>query len=174
VTDTVCDNTRELALAETGQQFKVKHSRHSRAQLAPARQALAMVHTLAGDFIGEIQRLCATPVSAAQWRWFLDRHAPRTDPATSRLLEGRALTHIDGKRDRLEQLYRADPRVSPWAGTAHGVIQAVNTYEHHEATIRGDRHERNGMKTLTGEFGKLDRTTWQTLLPILNGSSKRA
>jgi phage/plasmid-like protein (TIGR03299 family) len=47
VTDTVCDNTRELALSEAGQEFKVKHSRNSRLQLAPARQALEMVHTLA-------------------------------------------------------------------------------------------------------------------------------
>ncbi len=39
VTDTVCDNTRELALAEAGQEVKVKHSRYSRAQLGPARQA---------------------------------------------------------------------------------------------------------------------------------------
>ena len=29
VTDTVCDNTRESALSEFGQEFKVKHSRHS-------------------------------------------------------------------------------------------------------------------------------------------------
>jgi len=48
VTDTVCDNTRELALSERGQEVKVKHSRNSHAQLAPARQALAMVHTLGG------------------------------------------------------------------------------------------------------------------------------
>ena len=41
VTDTVCDNTRELALSESGQEFKIKHSRNSRLQLAPARQALA-------------------------------------------------------------------------------------------------------------------------------------
>ena len=26
-------------------------------------------------------------------------------------------------------------RVSPWAGTAHGVIKAVNTYSHHEGTV---------------------------------------
>ena len=29
ITDVVCDNTRELALAEPGQEFKVKHSRYS-------------------------------------------------------------------------------------------------------------------------------------------------
>ena len=36
ITDVVCDNTREIALAEQGQTYKVNHSRHSHAQLAPA------------------------------------------------------------------------------------------------------------------------------------------
>ena len=55
VTATVCDNTRELALAEHGQDYKVKHSRYSTAKLGEARQALAMVHTLADDFAAEVQ-----------------------------------------------------------------------------------------------------------------------
>ena len=63
VTDTVCDNTRELALSERGQQVKVKHSRNSRAQLGPARQALQMVHTLADDFAQEVARLCQVEVA---------------------------------------------------------------------------------------------------------------
>src|SRR5664280_1495356 len=45
VTDTVCDNTRELALAETGQQYKIKHSRYSGMRIAEAREALSMIHT---------------------------------------------------------------------------------------------------------------------------------
>jgi phage/plasmid-like protein (TIGR03299 family) len=170
VTDTVCDNTRELALAEAGQEFKVKHSRNSRAQLGPARQALELVHTLAEDFAAEITTLCATPVSAAQWDYFLNRHVPRVDANTGRLLEGRALTLADRKRGTLELLYRADPRVAPWTGTAHGVIQAVNTYEHHEGTVRGDRAERNNLKTINGDFGTLDRRTWQTLRPLLTAA----
>jgi phage/plasmid-like protein (TIGR03299 family) len=81
VTDVVCDNTREAALREDGQQFKVKHSRHSHAQLAPAREALAMVHTLADDFAAEVARLCAIPVRDDQWRQFLDTHVSRDDAA---------------------------------------------------------------------------------------------
>jgi len=87
ITDTVCDNTRACALAEKGQEFKVKHTGHSRAQLGPARQALAMVHTLAQDFAAEVAELCAVQVSGPQWRRFLDTHAPRVDPETSRLLK---------------------------------------------------------------------------------------
>lgn len=58
--------------------------------------------------------------------------------------------------------------VAPWAGTAHGVVQAVNTFEHHESGIRGTtRPERNLLKTITGDFGKLDRNTLSTLNKVL-------
>jgi len=166
VTDTVCDNTRELALSERGQEVKVKHSRNSHAQLGPARQTLAMVHTLADDFAQEVARLCQMEVTQSQWKAFLDAHIPRHDNDGT-ALTGRSLTTADRKRDTLAGLYRADPRVSPWAGTAHGVLQAVNTYEHHEGVVRGERAERNGLKTITGDFGRLDRTTWKTLNAIL-------
>ncbi len=166
VTDTVCDNTRALALAEQGQEFKVKHSRHSRAQLAPARQALQMVHTLADEFAAEIAALCSTQVTDRQWEHFLDAHVPRTDRTGARLT-GRALTLADSKRQSLQNLYRTDPRVSPWAGSAHAVLQAVNTYHHHESLIRGDRQERNNLRTVTGEISRLDHGTWQTLQQIL-------
>ncbi len=95
-----------------------------------------------------------------------DTHVPRTDPTGARLT-GRALTLADSKRQSLQNLYRTDPRVAPWAGTAHGVLQAVNTYDHHEGLIRGDRQERNNLRTVTGEISRLDHGTWQTLQQIL-------
>ena len=55
-------------------------------------------------------------------------------------------------------------RVTPWAGTAHGVLQAITTYDHHDSVIRGERHT---LKTITGDTGRLDRTTWRTLQPLL-------
>lgn len=54
----------------------------------------------------------------------------------------------DSKRARLDELYVYDPRVAPWTGTAHGVLQAVNTWARHHATVRGsDRADRNAYKT---------------------------
>jgi phage/plasmid-like protein (TIGR03299 family) len=167
VTATVCDNTRELALAENGQQYKIKHTRGSSAQLAPARAALALVHTLADEFASEVKELCATGVTDRQWAAFLDAQVPLLDPK-SQPLAGRALTMADNKRSRLEELYQHDERVSPWAGTAFGVIQAVNTYEHHDKTIRGaDRPDRNMLRTVTGEFGQIDRNSWKQLSSVL-------
>lgn len=85
VTATVCDNTRELALAEQGQAYRVKHSRYSHAKLGEARDALAMVHTLADDFAAEVAALTRLEVSPAQWSRFLDLHVPVADGNRLRL-----------------------------------------------------------------------------------------
>jgi phage/plasmid-like protein (TIGR03299 family) len=168
VTDVVCDNTRELALSERGQQHKVKHSRYSQARIAEARDALALVRTLADEFAAEIATLCAVQVSATEWQRFLDLTVPVADSKTGQALSGRSATMADTKRQELNHLYRHDPRVAPWAGTAHGVIQALNTYEHHSSIVRGtDRAERNMLRTVTGEFGNLDRSAWANLSKVL-------
>jgi phage/plasmid-like protein (TIGR03299 family) len=167
VTATVCDNTRQLALAEKGEEFKVKHTRGSTAQLAPAREALALVNTLADEFAAEVKELCATTVTDRQWATFLDAQVPITDQQ-GQPLTGRSLTMADKKRSRLDSLYRHDDRVSPWVGTAYGVMQAVSTYEHHDSAIRGvDRSERNMLRAVTGQFGQVDRSSWKTLSSVL-------
>lgn len=167
ITDVVCDNTREAALAEAGQQFKVKHTRHSKARLTDARAALELVHDLAEDFASEVRRLCATPVPGTSWGRFLDAYVPRTDPH-GKPITGKALMLTDKKRSTLERLYAHDDRVAPWAGTAHGVIQAVNTFEHWESNVRGaSRAERNMLRTIAGDFGKADRAALQVLEKVL-------
>jgi phage/plasmid-like protein (TIGR03299 family) len=86
VTNVVCDNTMSAALAENGQRIKVRHSRHSRLRLAEARQALAIVHTIADDFTAQVAQLAATTVTDRQWAAFLDAHITRptaADPAPS-------------------------------------------------------------------------------------------
>jgi hypothetical protein len=68
----------------------------------------------------------------------------------------------------VQRLYRYDDRVAPWAGTAHGVLAAVNTHAHHEGTVRGaSRPERNMHRTVNGDFGRLDRNTHSTLTRVL-------
>lgn len=166
ITDVVCDNTRSAALAESGETFKVRHSRNSRARLGAAREALALVHTIADDFTREVQQLCGTPVTHTEWLRFLETYVPRVRNGMA--LTGRAETLADKKRYMLNRLYRHDQRVAPWAGTAHGVIQAINTYEHHEGTVRGTTgSERNMLRTVAGDFAKIDRHALNTLTRVL-------
>jgi phage/plasmid-like protein (TIGR03299 family) len=70
VTDTVCDNTRECALAEKGHAYKVKHSRHSNMRITEAREALQLIDTLADEFAAEVAQLCAIEVSRPQRQAF--------------------------------------------------------------------------------------------------------
>ena len=106
-------------------------------------------------------------MTPAQWQQFLDLAVPRTG-AEGHPLTGRSLTMADTKRCALERLYAHDDRVAPWAGTAHGVLQAVNTFEHHEGIVRGTtRPERNMLRTISGDYTALDRGTWDTLVEIL-------
>jgi hypothetical protein len=72
------------------------------------------------------------------------------------------------KRDTLTRLWNHDARVTPWRGTAWGVVQAVNTYVHHEQTVRGmDRAERNMLRAVDGGADALDTATLTTLRKIL-------
>jgi phage/plasmid-like protein (TIGR03299 family) len=161
VTNVVCDNTMSAALSESGQRVKVRHSRHSRLRLGEARQALAIVHTIADDFAAQVAALSATRVSDAQWARFLDAHVP---PAPT----GRGKTLAEKKRDTLSRLWDHDARVSPWRGTAWGVVQAVNTYVHHEQTVRGaDRAERNMLRAVDGGTDTMDTATLTTLRHVL-------
>ena len=146
------------ALSRPAEPIKVRHSRHSRLRLAEARQALAIVHTIADDFAAQVTELTATTVTDRQWARFLDAHIGDATSARSRTIAGR-------KRDTLNGLWNSDVRVTPWRGTAWGVIQAVNTYTHHEQTVRGaDRPERNMLRAVEGGTDTLDTTTLSHVL----------
>lgn len=162
VTNVVCDNTMSVALGDRDQRVKVKHSRHSKVRIGEARQALALVHSIADDFAAEVAQLCRVTVTDRQWTAFLDTHTEITGKT------GRARTLADRQRGDLDRLWRHDARVSPWAGTAYGVVQAVNTWTHHEQTVRGaTRAERNMTRAVTGGVDQLDRTTLATLRTVL-------
>ncbi|MDF5758437.1 DUF932 domain-containing protein [Spongiactinospora sp. TRM90649] len=163
VTNIVCDNTMAAGLTERGQQVKIKHSRNAKFRLAEAREALNIVYALADGFCEAVRDLCRTSVTHRQWSAFLDAHAPM--PAEA----GRGRTMAENKRDSLARLWNHDMRVSPWRGTAWGVVQAVNTFTHHEQTVRGaERAERNMLRAVTGGVEELDRTTLRTLSVVLD------
>jgi phage/plasmid-like protein (TIGR03299 family) len=163
VTNVVCDNTHGIAMSERGQKIKIRHSRHSRLKLTEARQALHVVHEITSDFAAEVTRLCNIDISDAAWAAFLDAHAPL--PETT----GRSRTMAERKRETLTRLYDHDQRVAPWRGTGWGVLQAVNTYAHHEGIVRGaERAERNMLNAVTGRTDDLDQQTLGTLSAVLD------
>ena len=161
-TNVVCDNTMSAALREHGQAYKVRHSRYSTMRLQAARDALALLELTADDFAAEVKALCQRRVTDAQWRTFTDRLVPMPEGP------GRARTMAEKKRETLSRLWNHDHRVSPWKGTGWGVMQAVNTYVHHEQTVRGaERAERNMLRAVTGGIDDLDRKTADILAGVL-------
>ncbi|PPK90215.1 phage/plasmid-like protein (TIGR03299 family) [Kineococcus xinjiangensis] len=161
VTVVVCDNTLSAALGEKGQQVKVKHSRYADLRLTEARDALNMLEVTADAFQDQVRALCETTVTDRQWSAFLDRVAP---------IEGsnRSKTIARNKQDGLDRMWRHDSRVTDWKGTGWGVVQAVNTWEHWEKTVKGaERDERNRLRAVTGGVDDLDRSTVTTLNQVL-------
>ncbi|WP_127126965.1 DUF932 domain-containing protein [Georgenia sp. SYP-B2076] len=170
VTDVVCDNTRNAALLEEGQDLKIRHSRGSRLRLGSAREALSLVHTTAESFAAEVAALCAIEVDHRTWSRFLDAWIPMEDARGERL-GTRATRFAEKKREAMAGLYVHDRRVEPWGGTAHAVLQAVNTYEHHVRPVRGpSRPQRNMFRAVTGDFAAVDRTAWRVLQEVRAGA----
>jgi phage/plasmid-like protein (TIGR03299 family) len=162
ITDTVCDNTTEIALAEEGQQVKIKHSRYSGLRIGEAREALELIYDSADAFTAEVEKLCAEVVTDAQWLKVLDSLVAVPEE------KGRAQTTALNKRHTLNNLWLSDPRVEPWKNSAWGVHQAFNTWGQHYAVVKGaHRAERNFDNVLSGKTAAGDNLVLRTLEAVL-------
>lgn len=164
----VCDNTFEMGMAEKLSGYstvKVKHTRTSkgRLNLLTTQDALGIMAGMSDEIIAEVTTLAQTEVPKRKWSDFLDVHVPLpTD-------KGRGLTMAETKRDKLNTLYSTDTRVAPWAGTAWGVLQAVNTYNQHLAIVRGgERADRTMENAIKGKTGEADRDALEQLKLVLS------
>lgn len=157
----VCDNTLSVALGTMRRSVKVRHSSKSLGRLGDVREALGLVLTAGEAFNEQVRQLTAQPVAEARFERFLDRY---TEPASD---SKRAKNNATAKADALRQLWRNDERVTPWRGTAWGVVAAVNTYAQHVAPIRGaDRITRNTEFMVTGKADALDAATLEVLATV--------
>jgi phage/plasmid-like protein (TIGR03299 family) len=164
----VCDNTLSGALRENTDRVKIRHTSGSLARLGDIRQRLNLLYQVTDEFNAEMDELLKTPVSEREWGAFLEGHLTAAHKGPRPFEAGRGQTNWDNHRDELSGLYHSDPRVSPWAGTAFGVIQAVNTHDQHIKGVKGmSRGERNMVKMVTGEFDRLDTSTYKQLQLVL-------
>lgn len=163
VTIVVCDNTRDAALREDGETYSVRHTANSALRLEDARSALAIVHTMADDFGRELEALLSQKVSDKQYEKFVSKYVP-----TPLKDAQQAVTRAENTRSILRNLWTNDERVTPWKGTAFGVLQAVNTYRHHFRATRGGTVlvERNYMDALTGKTAVADIEALEVLASV--------
>ena len=132
VTVIVCDNTLAAGLSEKDQTFKLKHSKYSGMKISDAREALAIVHSMAEDFESELTRLTEWEISDDDFSKLLNSVVPIPEDASNK----RGVTVAEKKQAEILNLYRHDDRSAPWNGNAFGVLQAFNTWNHHFAQVR--------------------------------------
>jgi phage/plasmid-like protein (TIGR03299 family) len=169
VQNVVCDNTLAAGLSEQGQVFKVKHTAGSSLKLAEARSALSIIFEVAEEFAAEVKRLSAWKVTTRAWNNVLDALVPVPEIPAGQL-STRGYTLAVNKREELTKLYNNDERVTPWKGTALGVLQAFNTYEHHIANRRGGAHRAqvNMLRAVDGTTAQADANVIKTLALVSN------
>ena len=166
VTNTVCDNTMNIALGEHGGfRQKIRHSKNSLDKIQDVREALGIIHTATDSFGKQVEELLNQRVSERQFLSIVESEVPGKIPTLSDFSGPqfhRKLTHwkkVQEKRTFIHDLYRFDERVAPWTGTGYGVWQAFNTYQQHETAIQKKtiRVERNAKKMIAGDLARDDQ-----------------
>lgn len=149
----VCDNTLFAGLLTDGSQFKARHSKHSDMRIESIRQALDIMFTMSEDIIAEIEKLSNISVTNAEWDAIINRLVPVGEEG---IVAQQAISKMQNKQATLRTMYETDPMVAPWTGTALGVLQAFNTYQHHVVGKNDSRVERNAMNSINGKIQQAD------------------
>lgn len=156
----ICQNTLELFRAETDNGvYRRKHTAHSRIDITDVRQALNLIDERDEEFQKELRYLTEIEVGVKELEVFLSQWAPVPDEP------GRGRTRAENKRDKFMDLYRNSDMCRDWQGTAFGVLQTANTFEHHVSEIRGGtRGERIRESIITGKMRDKDIAAHKMML----------
>jgi phage/plasmid-like protein (TIGR03299 family) len=166
----VCDNTLAAFWQTALKILKVKHSRNSAGRLGDVRDALALVYQAADDFATAADALQNVTVTAADFDAWRNEMAPvpERDPKSS--TGGIKYTNARKVNDRYTELWTYDPKVTPWAGTAFGIVQLDNTYRTWDRGVKGadgGRLERNLLNMVDGTTGKEDSAALAALAKVM-------
>jgi len=155
-----CDNTMAESLTSSLAIFKLKHTKGAKFNADTVRDALGVLEEIGAEFTQSLEELTNWEVTDTQWERFLDEVCKfDADAKTTR-----SATIAQNKRDDLRNLWEDDERVTPWQGTAFGVLQAHNTWSQHVQTVRGaSRADRNMLNAITGASTKSDTDALRTL-----------
>jgi phage/plasmid-like protein (TIGR03299 family) len=168
--ETVCDNTLHANRNGAGEEFRVKHTLNSGLRIGDARKALNIIFSAADDFTKQIHDLCATDVTEQQWQDVLGALFPYPEKESEHK-PGRSWSGIDNKRAKIDELYHYDERCAPWTGNAYGVVQTLNTWKIHHATVRntsgGGRAERYQLNVINGNLDAWDTLVLDTVDKVL-------
>lgn len=167
---TVCDNTLNVADREQGSRISYRHTAGSVARIKDVAEATGLIMSQAAKFDEEVRALTSWEVRPQLFSRWLDEMIPEKAKDGS-LLQGAALTRVEKRREDMAGMWNGDPRIAPWNGTALGVLQLSNTWQHHNTSITkasGHRVERNMLNAISGKTEESDMHA----LGILRGLSE--
>jgi phage/plasmid-like protein (TIGR03299 family) len=156
----VCDNTLFAGLREDGATSRTRHSKHSVSRIQGIRDAMDIVFSMGEDIVAEIERLGSISVTDREWDAIVNRLVPIGAVGD---VPQSAISKMENKQEILRQMYRNDPMVAPWSGSALGVLQAFNTYTHHVSGKNDNRAERNAMSAINGKIQQEDAKVLEVL-----------
>lgn len=139
----VCMNTIRASWRGAQTSWAARHTSSLRSRAEEARRALKLAWQVSDTFRAEVEALTNQHVTDMQAQAVLTQVFPDDPNATKRTRANAA-----ERRAQVRRIYRTDPRVAGWHGTAYGLVQAVSTWELWEAPRRGDR----GEQVLAGLF----------------------
>lgn len=165
----ICDNMFagiKATAANAGRQLKLKRSRYglSESRMTDLRSVLGVMELETQSMTDFLHSTVDIEVSVPQFDRVLDLVIPKAGEGASKT----AQTKSNNRRDSVRSLYFNSPMVEPWNGTAFGVIQAFNTYEHHAKTVRGaTKVERVFDRVLKGDMAESDTTVVRSIEKVL-------
>lgn len=149
----VCDNTLFAGLKEDGATHRTRHSKNSVMKIQNVRDALGVVFQMGENIVAEIERLGSITVTDREWDAIVNRLMPI---GVAGDVPQHAISKMENKQELIRQMYKTDPRISPWQGSALGVLQAFNTYTHHVAGSDKNRAERNALNAIKNNSQQAD------------------
>ena len=135
--------------------------------MTDAREALGILVATKDTFSAQVEDMVSWKISGKQWNDVLNSLIPMTDKDGAEL-KGRGLTMAQNRRGEIQNLWTNDTRVAPWKGTAFGVMQAFNTWDHHFRGKRGDTivAERNMIEAINGKQDERDMNVLNVLQTV--------
>jgi phage/plasmid-like protein (TIGR03299 family) len=167
----VCDNTLSASHKRALSMLKVRHSRNSPGRLAEVRSKLGLVYQAADEFAQAAADLQSVEVREADFTAWLDEMKPVPAYDTKSSTGGATYSNAVKYRETLEAMWKHDPKVTPWAGTAFGILQLDNTYRTWTRNVSGaagGRMERNLLNMVSGTVAREDDSALAALAKVLD------
>lgn len=134
----VCQNTLNLALSRTVNQWKARHSKGSVDKFREARETLGLTFRYVQEFQDLAETLVDTKMSRHDWQRLMDNLLPL--PETEDPGKDRSFKSKEKARDTLNELWLHSPNLQNVQGTAWAAVNAVGAYNDWNVGIRNSRN----------------------------------